>query len=75
MLSKVLSKNCVSVKWAAKQPAPQKMHVQMLGRCVASLILQDLLPYKGIFCFCMQLGDGCKGKERLMKETIGSKQT
>lgn len=76
MLSKVLNKNCVSIKCAAKQPAPQKAYTQMLGRTlsVASLILRGLLLYKDIFCFCVQFGAGCWGKERFMKETIALKQ-
>lgn len=45
MLPKVLSKNCVSIKCRAKQLAPQKMYIQVLGitLSVASLILQNLL--------------------------------
>lgn len=44
-LGKVLSKNCASMKCRAKQLAPQKMYIQMLGVTfsVVSLILQDLL--------------------------------
>lgn len=77
MLSKVLNKNCVSIKCAAKQPAPQKAYMQMLSRTLSAalLILRGLLLYKGIFCFCVQFGAGCWEKERFTKETIGSKQT
>lgn len=44
MLSKVLNKNCVSINCAAKESAPQKGYMQVLGRTssAASLMPRGL---------------------------------